>query len=84
MIYYTAYLHLGHENIIKMCDRPFLSIEEMNAALIDNWNSVVSNDDTVYILGDFIYRSSISGKVYLRQMKGKKHLIIGNHDHKWI
>lgn len=84
MIYYTADLHLGHENIINMCSRPFSSIDEMNAGLIDNWNSVVSDEDTVYILGDLIFRSSISGKPYLRKMKGKKHLILGNHDHKWI
>lgn len=42
------------------------------------------DNDTVYILGDLIYRSSISGKAYLKQMKGKKYLITGNHDHRWI
>ena len=33
MVYFTSDLHLGHENVIKLCNRPFDSIEEMDAAL---------------------------------------------------
>ena len=43
MIYYTADLHLGHANVIRHCDRPFKSIDEMNEALIQNWNSRVKS-----------------------------------------
>ena len=81
MIYYTSDLHLGHTNVIKLCDRPFSSIEEMDETLIANWNAKVHNDDTVYILGDLVWQKC-DPIPYLSQLKGKKHLIVGNHD-KW-
>ena len=56
MVYFTSDLHLGHENVIKLCNRPFDSIEEMDEALIHNWNRKVTNRDTVYVLGDLIYK----------------------------
>ena len=84
MIYFTSDLHLGHENIIKHCDRPFQNADEMDEALISNWNACVTNNDTVYILGDLIFRSRKRPEEYLTQLTGKKHLIIGNHDRSWI
>jgi calcineurin-like phosphoesterase family protein len=80
MIYYTADLHFGHSNVIEMSKRPFKDIDEMDNALIALWNRTVSNDDTVYIVGDFAYRSSRPYSYYLERLNGKKHLIIGNHD----
>lgn len=80
LIYYIGDMHLGHKNVIKYDDRPFETVEEMDSILIENWNSVVSDDDDVYIIGDFIYRSSNIAVYYLEQLKGHKHLIIGNHD----
>ena len=84
MIFYTADLHLGHANIIWICKRPFASIEEMNRTLVKNWNNVVTDNDTVYILGDFAYRSAVSMKPVLKNLNGVKHLILGNHDFAWI
>ena len=83
MIYFTADLHFGHENIIKLTGRPFSSVEEMDGALIANWNRKVKGNDTVYIVGDLIYKSSAPEK-YLSQLKGKKVLICGNHDAGWL
>lgn len=54
-IFFTADLHLYHTNIIKHCNRPFETIEEMNNVLVDNWNKVVGPKDTIYILGDFVW-----------------------------
>lgn len=74
-------LHLDHENIIKLADRPFKNLDEMQKTIIDNWNKVVSKEDTVYILGDFAKRNIDQ---YLKQLNGKKILIAGNHDPKNI
>lgn len=80
MIYYTSDLHLGHNNVIRFDNRPFSSVEEMDKTLIDNWNSRVTDKDDIYIVGDLIYKSSKPAVEYLKQLKGKKHLIIGNHE----
>ena len=83
MEFFTSDLHLGHENILAI--RPmFHTIEEMNEALIANWNKKVHKNDTVYILGDFSYRSRVPVKHYLERLKGKKILILGNHDPDWL
>lgn len=84
MIFFTSDLHLGHQNVIRFCQRPFDTAKEMDAALIANWNARVTNADTVYILGDLIFRAEEPADTYLRQLKGKKHLIIGNHDRTWL
>lgn len=80
MVYFTADLHLGHRNIIEYCDRPFDSVEDMNEALIENWNKKVKMDDKVFMLGDFALGSSEQIKKWGRALKGNKTLILGNHD----
>ena len=45
-IYVTSDTHFNHKNIIEYCNRPYSSVEEMNKAIIDNWNSVVKDEDT--------------------------------------
>lgn len=83
MIFFTADTHFGHKNILKLCDRPFETIEEMNEKMIGNWNDRVSGMDTVYIVGDMFFRCS-DAEVILKRLKGKKRLIVGNHDSSWI
>ena len=81
MKYYTSDLHLNHRNILLYENRPFRSVEEMNEALIENWNRCVKQNDEVYILGDFCFDNS--GELanrFLKRLNGKKYLIIGNHD----
>ncbi len=56
MIYFTSDLHLGHEAVIRMQNRPFANADEMNRMLIENYNSVVHKNDTVYLLGDICFR----------------------------
>ena len=80
MNYYIADLHFGHENVIRFDGRPFNSVEEMDQTLIVQWNAVVKEEDDVYILGDFCYKSKNSPLWYLKQLKGWKHLILGDHD----
>lgn len=57
MNYFISDLHFGHFNIIRYDNRPFNSVDEMDKVLIDNWNSVVSDDDTIYILGDISWHN---------------------------
>lgn len=58
MIYFTADTHFGHCNVIRFCDGPFASAEEMDEAMIQNWNERVTGNDTVYILGDKFLETS--------------------------
>lgn len=79
MIWFTADHHYGHANIIKHCSRPFASVHEMNETMTQRWNERVATTDTVYHVGDFAFRGQ-KADTYLRPLKGRKHLILGNHD----
>lgn len=79
--FFTSDTHFGHENIISFCNRPWNTAEEMDEALIENWNKVVSPKDTIYHLGDFAWQASPQRlKSILSRLNGHKHLILGNHD----
>lgn len=82
MIYFTSDWHFGHKNVINYCDRPFKDVDEMNAKLVELWNSVIKPEDTVYFLGDFSLSPRYSGE-YLKQLNGTKILVCGNHDAVW-
>ena len=77
---YISDMHLGHRNVINFDNRPFADVDEMDATMINLWNSKVGDEDHVYIIGDFSYRSGKTADWYLKQLKGHKHLVIGNHD----
>ncbi len=84
MIYYTSDLHLGHQNIIRLCNRPFADVEEMDEALIENWNRRVGKDDLVYLLGDIVWQRK-KVPYYMERLQGRKILIsTGNHDAPWV
>jgi calcineurin-like phosphoesterase family protein len=82
-IFVISDTHFGHENILKFTNedgsrvRDFTSVEEMNETLVENWNNAVSETDTVYHLGDVYFGR---GHEVLSRLKGKKRLILGNHD----
>lgn len=82
MQFFIADTHFCHEGVIKFNQRPFADVAQMNQALIENWNAVVkSPKDEVYILGDFLYRGTAQqANQILRQLRGKKYLIRGNHE----
>jgi len=83
MKYYIADTHFGHENIIRLSNRPFQTVEEMDNVMIAKWNEKITENDDVYILGDFSYKGK-DPIFYLSQLKGRKYLIIGNHDTKLL
>ena len=76
--YILGDLHFSHLNIIKYCDRPYQSIDEMNQGLINKWNEVVTDKDTVYVLGDVCMKKK--ELYHLDYMNGRKILVLGNHD----
>lgn len=80
----TSDLHFNHKNILKFqpnrkealnCE----TIEEMNENLIKHWNTNVSDEDTIYHLGDFAFNKA---KDILTRLNGTKIFILGNHDNK--
>ena len=74
-------LHLGHENIIRYCRRPFSSAAEMDEVLINNWNRVVGSADEALFLGDLRYGPAAAPSTeYLGKMAGSITLVRGNHD----
>ncbi|MFQ6238209.1 hypothetical protein [Sinorhizobium meliloti] len=81
--FYTSDTHFCHHRILAMCARPFASIEDHDEAIVSRWNSVVRDDDIVYHLGDFAFHLGLNSErirgLFFR-LKGRKHLVIGNHD----
>ena len=84
MKYYISDTHFGNENIIKHdanngC-RKFSSLEEHDNLIINNWNNVVTNQDEVYILGDFSWLYARETEEIIKKLNGNKFLVKGNHD----
>ncbi len=85
MNYYISDLHLFHNNVTKAGrdydDRPFKDFDEMHSIIKEKWNKKVTNADTVYIVGDVAMRGTNEDLIaYVSTLKGKKVLILGNHD----
>jgi calcineurin-like phosphoesterase family protein len=84
-IFIISDTHFGHANILKFTDsttgeriRPmFNNVEEMDELMVECWNSVVNDNDIVYHLGDVYFEH---GHKVLPRLKGRKRLILGNHD----
>lgn len=79
-IYFISDMHFGHSNIIKYENRPFKNIKEMDASIIENWNSVVKKDDKVFVLGDVSFYDKEKTAEIIYSLNGYKILILGNHD----
>lgn len=79
-IWACADSHHGHFNIMKYCNRPFKTTNEMDEKLIENWNSVVGKNDIIFHLGDFAFRNASNVSNYVNKLNGKITLLMGNHD----
>jgi calcineurin-like phosphoesterase family protein len=83
MYYFTADWHLGHENVLKFCKRPFADLQDMEHTLIQNVNRTLKITDTLWMLGDTFWvmpnneRREILGRLNCRVV-----LVRGNHDGK--
>ena len=80
-IRFTGDLHFGHENVIAFDNRPFKSVEEMDAEIIRRWNNKVDKGDLTYVLGDMIWKTrNDDAPSLIKQLNGQIILIKGNHD----
>lgn len=77
-VWFTADTHFGHKNVIKYCNRPYETVNQMNNALIENWNNSVEPEDVVFHLGDFAFLQDSTE--IINALNGKIYLIPGNHD----
>ena len=67
---YISDLHFGHKNVILFEHRPFSDVDTMDHCLIQRWNSRVSADDDVYIVGDFCYSIRTNTGLVLKTTQG--------------
>ena len=80
-ILFTGDLHFGHENVLAFDNRPFATVDEMDAELIRRWNNKVGKGDLVYVLGDLIWKSrNNDAPALIKSLNGLIILIKGNHD----
>lgn len=77
--YAIADLHFGHKMLVELY-RHFETIENMDEAIIANWNNIISKQDTVWVLGDCSFYNKEKTIKIIRRLKGNKNLILGNHD----
>lgn len=78
--WFTSDTHFGHANVIKYSNRPYADTNEMDEALISNWNAKVKPHDNVFHTGDVFFCSKQRGIEILERLNGKITLIMGNHD----
>lgn len=81
--WFTADLHLGHENIIRYCNRPFGGVDEMDDELVRRWTDAVADDDVVWVLGDVALGRIEHTLSVVAKLPGHKRLVAGNHDRCW-
>jgi len=81
--FFTADEHYGHTNIIKYCDRPFATVEEMDVELARLHNSVVTDNDIVVHAGDFTLRRGEDAQRYVEALNGTHIFLRGSHD-QWL
>lgn len=82
--YFIGDQHFSHKNNMAYDNRPFLNTESHDEVLIGNHNNVVNVDDDVWLLGDVSWKNVTGTIEIIKQLNGRLHLVIGNHDHKFL
>jgi calcineurin-like phosphoesterase family protein len=78
-VFFISDTHFGDHRVLNLYQRPFSSVAEMDAAMIELWNAAVEPDDEVWHIGDFARTAALAAKL-LPRLNGRKHLILGNND----
>jgi calcineurin-like phosphoesterase family protein len=80
-VFFTADTHFGHAGALALYRRPFASVADMNAVMIERWNETVAPEDDIWHLGDFALRTKAADAgALLRRLHGRKPLVTGNND----
>jgi calcineurin-like phosphoesterase family protein len=85
-MFFTSDMHFGHFNMTcgpeskNLCNRPWETVDEMNEALIENWNATVGPTDIVWVLGDAVMGKIADTLPLISRLNGRKALVYGNHD----
>jgi calcineurin-like phosphoesterase family protein len=79
-VFLTSDLHFCHNQEFLYKPRGFNSVDEMNEAIVERWNSVVKPDDMVFVLGDFMLNDNEKGIEYIKRLNGWLLAVWGNHD----
>ena len=82
--FFTSDTHFDDVYAIPYFNRPFKSVDEMNAVMVEKWNSVVTEHDTVYHLGDFTLDDIRHFTHWASQLNGTIKVLPGSHDHPWL
>lgn len=79
-IFVTSDTHFCHDRQFIYGPRGFRTVEEMNEAIVERWNSIVTDEDVVYLLGDVMLNDNDKGMEFLSKLNGSIVIITGNHD----
>lgn len=78
-LFFTSDTHFGDHRVLNLYPRPYASVAEMDASLVQRWNAAVGPDDEVWHLGDFARTPAVAAAV-LPRLNGRKRLVVGNND----
>ena len=79
-IWLTSDLHFCHNKPFLYEQRGFQTVQEMNEAIIKNFNEVMDWTDKLYILGDCFLNDNEEGLKLMKRLPGEKYIVYGNHD----
>ena len=94
-VFFVSDTHFSHQSILyfhpwrrdacgttleELQTNKAVALEKHDEWLINKWNETVRKEDEIYFLGDFCFGNREDTERILRRLKGRKHLITGNHD----
>ncbi|HEX6035392.1 MAG TPA: hypothetical protein VFY83_13185 [Anaerolineales bacterium] len=82
--FFTSDTHFDDQYSIEYFNRPFKSVDEMNTVMVERWNRVVTEEDTVYHLGDFTLEDIRHFTRWASQLQGFIKILPGSHDDPWL
>ena len=79
-VWLTSDTHFCHNQEFIYKSRGFNSVDEMNEAIVERWNSIVKSNDMVFVLGDLMLNDNEKALEYIKRLNGWLLVVWGNHD----